>query len=381
MTEKLYYIDAYIREFDASVISCEEKNGNYEVVLDRTAFFPEEGGQSADTGFIGDVRVIDARERGGVIYHITDGSLRIGGIASCRIDFEDRYAKMQCHTAEHILSGYFKRLYGFDNVGFHLGTTDVTMDINGVLTRKELDEVELLANMAVYANVPVTAYFPTPEELSALEYRSKLDLTENVRIVKVGDYDTCACCAPHVASSGEIGIIKMLDFEKHRGGLRIHMAAGKRALLDYREKYANTAKISALLCEPQATVASAVDRLLAQQSQLTARVKSLLLEKARGEALRVEPTSGNAVFLFDDMSHDELREFCNYANSRIGGVLVALSGADGEYKYTVMSDDPELQALVKRMNTELGGRGGGKGSFAQGTLYTDLYKIKQYFKI
>ena len=183
MTEKLYYIDAYIKEFEATVVDSFTEGEKHVVILDSTAFFPEEGGQSADTGFIGDVRVLDVREKDGIIRHFVDKPLDVGSKFKCRIDFADRFEKMQCHTAEHIISGAIKRLYGFDNVGFHLGATEVTMDINGYLTREQLDEIELIANRAVFDNVPIKTYFPNSEELPTLEYRSKLDLTENVRIV------------------------------------------------------------------------------------------------------------------------------------------------------------------------------------------------------
>ncbi len=381
MTEKLYYKDAYIKEFDATVLSCEADGGSYYVVLDKTAFFPEEGGQTADTGKLGHANVLDVREQFGIIYHKVDKALEAGKSVHGILDFDERFSKMQCHSAEHILSGYFKSIYGLDNVGFHLGSTDVTMDINGTLTREELDRVETLANEAVFENLPVLTYFPSNDELSALEYRSKLELTENVRIVKIGDIDTCACCAPHVRSTGEIGMIKMLDFEKHKGGLRIHMVAGSRLLSDYRDKYSNVAKISALLCEPQITVCDAVDRLKSFSARLEMSLKALKLRIAVSEAEKIEKTEGNAIYLYPDMSYDELREFCNTACHKVGGVLLALSGSEGEYKYTICTASEEISSIVKDMNKALFGRGGGRGTMAQGTLYTTLEEIKRYFKL
>ena len=189
MTEKLYYIDSYIKEFEATVVDFCIDDGKNVIILDRTAFFPEEGGQSADTGRIGDARVRDVREKDNIILHYVDKPLEIGSKYTCSIDFADRFEKMQCHTAEHIISGAIKKMYGFDNVGFHLGATEVTMDINGVLSRDQLDEIELIANRAVFDNVPVKTYFPTGDELTLLNYRSKLDLTETVRIVEVEGYE------------------------------------------------------------------------------------------------------------------------------------------------------------------------------------------------
>ncbi len=379
MTEKLYYENAYTREFTASVKCVSFDESSYAVVLDKTAFFPEEGGQSADTGRIGEAAVLDVKEKNGIIFHYVDRPVELGEVLKCEVNFEERFEKMQCHTAEHIISGTFKRLYGLDNVGFHLGKNEVTMDINGVLTRDDLDRVELLANKAVFDNIPVTAYFPSSDELLMLEYRSKLELTENVRIVRIGDIDICACCAPHVSSTGEIGIIKLLDFEKHKGGLRIYMAAGYRALTDYKQKYANVRRISAMLCEPQETVADGVDRQIKETDRLRSELKSSRLELARLRAEQVAKTDGNHIVLFDGMSNDELREFCNCAHKKVGGILLALSGEDGEFRYAICSERKDLQAIVKNMNTYLGGRGGGRGILAQGTLYSSRGSIEEFF--
>lgn len=379
MTKKLYYIDAYIKEFEATVVDSFALNGKYAVILDSTAFFPEEGGQSADTGFIGDAKVLDVRENGGIIHHFVDKPLDNGAKYNCKIDFTDRFEKMQCHTAEHIISGAIKRLYGFDNVGFHLGATDVTMDINGYLTREQLDEIELIANQAVFDNVPIKTYFPSGEELSVLEYRSKLDLTENVRIVEVEGYDLCACCAPHVARTGEIGLIKILDFEKHRGGLRINISAGYRALRDYREKYANVLKISAIFSEPQSTVASAAESFSTSYEELKGRLKLAGLNNARLEAKLVQNTERSLVCHYPNMSMDELREFVNCAKEKVGGILVALTGSDGDYKYIMTSVRIDLTPIYKRINADLSGRGGGRDNMIQGSFSSDFTRITEYF--
>ena len=380
MTDKLYYTDAYIKEFAATVIDSYTDGDRNVIILDRTAFFPEEGGQSADTGCIGDARVIDVREKDGVIYHYADKILAVGLSYDCQIDFSGRFEKMQCHTAEHIISGAIKKLYGFDNVGFHLGTTDVTMDINGYLTRGQLDEVEMIANRAVFDNVAVRAYFPSGDELSALDYRSKLDLTDNVRIVEVVGYDLCACCAPHVARTGEIGLIKILDFEKHRGGLRIHISAGYRALSDYRLKYVNVLKTSALFSEPQATVADAAASFLSSYEELKTKLKTMRLRIAALEARLIESTDSSLVCYYSDMSIDELREFVNQAKEKVGGIIVALNGTEGDYKYVMTSLNVDLSLVYKQINTDLSGRGGGRDNMIQGSFSADIATIKEYFK-
>lgn len=379
VTKKLYYEDAYIKEFDAEVLSVSElSDGGYDVILSATAFFPEEGGQSADTGYIGDSRVICAFEEDLVVHHITDTHPGEGRV-QCRLDFDERFEKMQCHTAEHILCGIIHRLFGLENVGFHLGRDEITFDVNGVVTREELDRVEDIANEAVFANIPVETSFPGAEELEALTYRSKLDLTENVRIVKIGEVDSCACCAPHVAYTGEIGLIKILDFEKHRGGLRIRMVAGRRALLDYRIKYANIKEISAILSEPQHTTAEALARFYADFEETRARLKASRLELAREIARREAGSADNAVFVFPEWSLDELREFSNALVDRVGGMLVALCGREGDYKYIISSKSVNLSSEIRAINASLSGRGGGKPGMVQGTFLSTADEIKQYF--
>ena len=380
MTDKLYYRNAYIKEFEATVLDSFADGERFVCIIDKTAFFPEEGGQSADTGYIGDARVLDARANNGIICHYTDKMLTVGCQYSCKIDFDERFEKMQCHTAEHIISGIIKKQYGFENVGFHLGKYEVTMDIGGYLTREHLDEVELIANRAVFDNVSVKTYFPSVEELQTLNYRSKLDLTENVRIVEVEGYDLCACCAPHVAHTGEIGLIKILNFEKHRGGIRINIAAGYRALYDYRQKYSNVLRISALYSEPQPTVADAAETFMFSYEETKAKLKSVCLANARLEARLINNTDGSLVCYYPDMNMDDLREFVNTAKQKVGGIIVALTGRDGDYKYIMTSSRVDLSTIYKKINADLLGRGGGRDNMIQGNFATDLESISHYFQ-
>ncbi len=377
MTEKLYYQDSYISEFSAGVLSVTEVSDGYDIVLDKTAFFPEEGGQSADSGYMGDLKVKYVYEKDGVIYHKTDAAPD-GNVVFCKIDFNERFDKMQQHTAEHILSGVIHSLFGYENVGFHLGDDVVTFDIDHPLTREELDRVEDLANEAVFRNIKVEAFFPTKEELKNETYRSKLDLTENVRLVKIGDVDSCACCAPHVKYTGEIGLIKCLDFMHHRGGVRITMCAGNRALKDYREKYRNIREISAILSEPQHTTAEALGRYVSDKEKQKLELKTIKRVYAESLADNVS-SDGNLVIVLDHVGMDELRDFANKAVSRVEGILVALIGSDKDYKYVMASRSIDLRAKAKEINEKLSGRGGGHPQMIQGSLFIDLETIKAYF--
>ena len=379
MTEKLYYNNAYIKDFFATVLSCSSTDVGYSVVLDKTAFFPEEGGQSADTGTLGGIRVIDVSEKRGIIYHFLEAPLTVGDVVHGEIDFDERFDKMQQHTAEHILSGIIHSKYGFNNVGFHLGKDEVTFDIDGILTRAELDAVEDIANKAVFNNLNVRAYFPDPDELSSLKYRSKLDLSSGVRIVDIDGIDVCACCAPHVSRTGEIGCIKILDYVKWHSGLRMTIAAGARALMDYREKYTSVKNISTLLSAPKSDVYSAVSLLLSSNEEQRAAVRQLNFRIAALEAEKVESTEKNAVIAFQSMPTDALIEFSNHALPKIGGILVALSGTDGNYKYVISSNNEDISEKAKEINSALDGKGGGKGNMIRGSFASDIESIRKFF--
>ena len=286
---------------------------------------------------------------------------------------------MQCHTAEHILCGFIHRLHGLNNVGFHLGDDEVTFDVDGVLTREELDEIETLANQAVFANVEITTSFPTALELQSMEYRSKLDITDGVRIVRIGEYDSCACCAPHVAYSGEVGLIKILDFMKHRGGTRIWMVAGKRALLDYRKKYENIKKISALTSTPQHETAAALEKYISDAEAVKQELKLTKLRLAEYLGAAIDLCDGNLVKLLLDFTIPELIAFANEAVKKVNGILVSLSGDDGDYKYVIASNSENLKNIIKDINLNLNGKGGGKPNMMQGSFASSLSEIENYF--
>ncbi len=378
MTEKLYYKDAYIKDFCANILSVEKEGEYFSCVLDKTAFFPEEGGQSADGGTINGIKVEDVRERDGVIYHYTSTAPDVGG-AECHIDFTERFEKMQCHTAEHIICGIIHSLFGYDNVGFHLGNDEVTLDINAYLDRAMLDKVEDMANEAIYKNLPVTTVFPKKEELSALNYRSKLDISENVRIVNIEGCDSCACCAPHVAYTGEIGVIKILDFEKHRGGVRIYMTAGVRALRDYREKYKSIQAISAMLSVPQHKCADALSEYMNSVSQNEYKMKSAMLALIKREAENVEPREGNFVCYHPELEINEARELANLLMPRIGGITVVLVGEENNYKYIMASEREDIKNALTEANKALSGKGGGRAPMMQGSFAASLGDIEKFF--
>ena len=217
-TVRLYENNSYIKTFDAVVLSCEEKDGAYFIVLNQTSFFPEGGGQYADKGTIGEATVLDVQIKDEIITHKIDKPINVGESVTCKIDWDTRFSRMQHHTGEHIVSGVIHNIYGYNNVGFHLNDHIVTLDTDGPLNEQDIAKIELEVNKVIYANKKINVIYPSASELSNYDYRSKLDITENVRLVEIEGVDLCACCAPHVAQTGEIGIIKIISFIPYKKG-------------------------------------------------------------------------------------------------------------------------------------------------------------------
>ena len=206
-TTKLYYEDAYLREFDAAVLSCRKEQGRYLVVLDRTAFYPEGGGQPADHGVLGGVAVTDVQERDGVVCHTCAGPLAVGSTVHGAIDWQRRFDHMQQHSGEHIVSGMLCSAFHCDNVGFHMGADIVTIDYNADIRWDQVLEVERQANRYIWEDHPCRVTFPSPAEREALPYRSKKTLTGAVRLTEFPGADLCACCGTHVSGSGQVGLV------------------------------------------------------------------------------------------------------------------------------------------------------------------------------
>lgn len=380
MTEKLYEINSHMDKFNATVLSCEKSNNGYMVVLDKTAFFPEGGGQSADTGYLDKAAVTDVQIKNGIIVHYTDLPLTTGTSVNGRIDWKQRFIRMQNHSGEHIVSGIIHKKYGFNNVGFHMGNEDITLDIDGVLDREQLDEIEYEANLAVSKNIIVKAEYPSPEKLSALDYRSKLDITENVRIVTIDGYDMCACCAPHVKATGEIGIIKLLDFIHYKNGLRIHMLCGFSALADYKTKYRNNLEISNMLSSKRDETANAVARLLDENAKLKQEIHSLKKNYIKYKCTCIEPTDNNICVFEENMDMNTLREYANEIIQKCGNICAAFSGNDKDgYIYVILSRSIPLRALSKAINSAISGRGGGRDDILQGQSHAKRADIEKYF--
>ena len=380
MTEKLYYLDSHLFEFEATVLAAREEKRGWEIVLDRTAFFPEGGGQPADTGMIGRARVLDVHEREGEIRHLCDRELA-PGVYACAVDREKRLRRMQNHSGEHVFSGLTHQKYGAENVGFHMAADCMTIDFDKELSFEQLSEIEYEANLAVRANIPVRTFYPSPEELKVLEYRSKKELAGAVRIVEIAGIDRCACCAPHVRATGEIGAIKLLTAERHRGGVRLSLICGMDALDDYRRKQDSAAAISALLSAKRDEIAPAVERLLESEAKLKERASILGMRCAALRAEAIAPTEGNICLFDEGLSEAAARELVNRLTEKTGGVAALfLADGAGAWRYIIGSRRVDLRSAAKAINAGISGRGGGRPEMIQGSAAASEQEIASFFE-
>ena len=378
-TEKLFYQDAHQQTFQAQVVSCTPGKHGCDVVLDRTCFYPEGGGQPGDTGFLSGVRVTDTHERGDEIVHFCAQPLAVGQTVEGRIDYDRRFSFMQLHSGEHILSGVIHRRFGYENVGFHMGAEFVTIDFSGMLTPEDLTAVEAEANEWVWKNVPVEITYPDAETLRTIPYRSKKELTGQVRIVTISGADICACCGTHVSNTGEIGLIKIFSCVKFHDGVRLEILCGRRALQYLSAIAGQNRQVSGLLSAKPLETADAVERLLNAEAAQKQRAAALE-EQVFGQKARALAGAGNVLLFEAPMSPDSLRRLTDLIMTACGGRAAVFAGSDQEgYKYAVGEQSGDLRQLVKELNAQLRGRGGGKPFFAQGSVQAGRAEIEAFF--
>ncbi|MBR2048798.1 MAG: alanyl-tRNA editing protein [Oscillospiraceae bacterium] len=378
-TEKLYYTDCHLAEFTGRVVSCAASEKGWLVVLDRTAFYPEGGGQAADTGVLGDARVTYVYEDGEQVVHVCDGPLTLGETVSGRIDWPERFDRMQQHTGEHMVSGLIHARYGHHNTGFHMGATSVTIDFDGIIPAEDLPVLERLANEGVWADIPLKIWTPEPEELPNVFYRTKRALPWPVRIVQVPGYDSCACCGVHAARTGEVGLVKLLSVVRFRTGSRIEMLCGRRAL-DYlnvslRENLLVSRAFSAKL-DQTGVAAEQMNALLGAQ-----KAKIAQLETQAFEAIAASCAGRGDVLIFrEGLDSVLVRKLADLAADTCGGTAAVFSGSDEEgYSYCLVRRNGDLRQFGKEMNLALSGRGGGKPEFQQGSVKAGRQAVLEHF--
>ena len=377
-TNKLFYADTHLAEFSATVVDCFEGKQGFEIELDQTAFYPEGGGQAADKGTLNGIEVLHVHEEGERVLHRMAKPLTVGETVTGQVDYAHRFDLMQQHSGEHIVSGIINKRYGWHNVGFHMGWDSITIDFDGIIPAEDLPEIERLANEAIYRNIPLRIWTPSPEELPQVSYRTKRALPWPVRIVEVPGFDSCACCGLHVAATGEIGLIKLFSAVKFRGGTRIEMLCGQRAL-DFlsRSHEQNKLVSGAFSAKILATGAAAgrMNELLESQKR---RIAELETEIFRTVAARAEGR-GDCLIFYPELDSVGVRRLADLIAERCGGTAAVFSGSDGLFSYCLIRKGGDLRSFNKEMVSALDGRGGGKGDCQMGTLRCSKEAILQHF--
>ena len=378
-TQKLYYVNSHLARFTARVLGCEETQKGFEVILDQTAFYPEGGGQAADTGMLGSVRVKDVRERRETIIHFCDGPLPVGDAVEGIIDYDLRFDRMQQHTGEHIVSGLINARWGWNNTGFHMGTESTTIDFDGVIPAEALPEIEVRANEAIWKNLAIKCWVPSPEELPHVTYRTKKALPWPVRIVQIPGYDSCACCGTHTAFTGEVGLVKLLSAVPFRGGTRIEMACGKRALNILNSAYEQNKQVSQAFSAKLQETGEAARKMNETLAALKYRIAGLEKQMFASIAANYAGT-GDILHFEEGLDNVAVRELADAIAEKCGGTAAVFSGDDETgYAFCLVARQGDLRQFGKEMTKALNGRGGGKPNCQQGRVQAKQAEIEAFF--
>ena len=381
-TVRLYDQDAYATEFEAEVLACEEVEKKekkvYQVWLDQTLFFPEEGGQSSDMGTIDGIKVLDVQIKDEVITHTLAAPLAVGTTVKGVVDWKHRFYNMQQHSGEHIFSGIVHNRFGYDNVGFHLSDSIVTMDFNGVITAEDIEEIETEVNQAIIENIPVEVSYPTKEELKVLEYRSKIEIEGQVRIVTIPGYDVCACCAPHVRRTGEIGMLKVMNVQSYKGGVRISILCGFRALEAFRQKADIITELMAQFSTNQEALVENVTKLKNTNQTMKNQLASAKQELMEYKVAAIPEDSENAILFESDLDTPVVRNVVNGLVEKFTGICAVFVGNDESgYQFIVGSKNKDCRAIAAALREKLSARGGGSDKMIQGSIAAKQLQIEE----
>lgn len=381
-TIRLYDADAYQTEFEATVLACEEvekKDGRvYQVWLDQTLFFPEEGGQSPDMGTIDGVEVLDVQIKNEVITHTLAAPLTVGTTVKGVVDWKHRFYNMQQHSGEHIFSGIVHKKFGYDNVGFHLSDSIVTMDFNGVISSEEITEIEEKVNQAIIENIPVEVSYPSKEELKELDYRSKIEIEGQVRIVTIPGYDVCACCAPHVRRTGEIGSLKVMNVQSYKGGVRVSILCGFRALDAFRQKADIITELMAEFSTSQDAILDNVKKLKGANQTMKNQLAAAKQELMEYKVSAIPEDSENAILFEADLETPVVRGVVNGLVEKFAGISAVFVGNDENgYQFIVGSKNKDCRQIAATLREKLSARGGGSDKMIQGSVAATQLQIEE----
>ncbi len=377
----LYETDAFCKEFQASVLTCHsvEQQGKtlFAIELDTTAFYPEGGGQPCDLGWIEAVPVLDVRKKNGKVIHLCSQAIPVGAKVCGKIDWQRRFDLMQQHSGEHILSGFAHSLYGCDNVGFHMGKDFVTIDFNVVLSPEHVQILEDRANQYIWENHPVEISYPQGDDLQQLDYRSKLDLTENVRIVRFPGADTCACCGTHISHSGQVGFVKIFSCQKFRDGVRLELLCGRRGLVYLSQIQQENQSVSGILSAKPLETSTAVQRLQGEKESLAFRLQGMEQEKIGQLA---EMYKGSTSVFVQSLSVEGLSGLVTALSPEVQGICACFSQEGKQFRYAIATQQGDVGPLVKALNARFSGRGGGKPNLAQGSITGEQAEIALFLQ-
>lgn len=395
MTERLYLLDSMLSAFDATVVSCEPKDGAYLIELDRSAFFPNKGGQPCDVGRIGDAVVSDVNEQGERLLHLADRAVPAGTSVHCELDFARRFDIMQQHTGEHLLSYCAWHLFGAQNVGFHCALTYATLDLDKPVSHEGIAEIETLANRLAAENAKVTAtIYETEQDLAGIPLRKHAEgLTAPIRIVTIEGSDACTCCAPHVRRTGEIGQLKIVEAIPYKGGMRCTFLCGMRALSHAQTMQDTVTSIalrfSTARDQAEAAVAKQAEDLSDAKRELRqayAALDEYLAKSLKAEAEDVKGTK----LIVKVLAHVDAKRLRNLAGATMTdrALTVLFSDTGDRVSYLLASNGvkTDMGLLIGAVNTALSGNGGGRGTLAQGSaklpagLSETVESLRTYFR-
>ena len=380
-TRKLYYEDSHLRSFSARVLSCAETEKGFEIIPDATAFYPEGGGQACDLGTLGGAEVLDVRERGEAVVHLCDRALEPGSEIRGEIDWQRRFDLMQQHSGEHMVSGVIHRRYGFHNVGFHMGSQVITIDFDGVIPAEDLPAIEAEVNAGIWADLPVRCWYPAPEELPHIGYRTKKELPWPVRIVEVPGFDRCACCGTHVERTGEIGLVKLFTSIGCRGGSRMEMACGRHAMELLTRAYDQNRQVSQAFSAQISETGAAARRMNETLEQEKARYAALQ-KKLFGCIAESYVNSGAVLHFEEGLDSVQIRLLADTIADTCAGRAAVFSGTEENgYAFALVTREGDLRAFGKAMTAALKGRGGGKPNFQQGRVNASRAAIEAFFAL
>lgn len=377
-TKALYDNDSFLKKFTATIISCTPWEGTFKVILDQTVFFPEQGGQTSDTGILGAGKVLDVQIENDEIVHYTDIAYTVGETVLGEIDWSSRFSKMQQHTGEHLFTGLAHNIFGAENVGFHLSDNTVTLDLDIELSLEQVRQLERKVNEAIALDLPIKAYYPSDEEISGIEYRSKKEIEGAIRLVEIEGIDICACCAPHVNTTGQVGMLKVISFGKYKGGTRVYILCGLRALEDYNKKMDILSSTYQTLNCKEEEIPEKVKGLIEdnknqkyQISEIKAKILLEQIEKYPSEIVDV-------TIFTEDLDAKNMREGVNALVEKHSGLYAIFSGDDENgYNFVIGSSTRDCSAIAKGLRELLGAKGGGSKQMAQGSIMATRSQIEQ----